>query len=654
MHFRKGLIFISLTVLLLAAGVVHAEEENSLASARAFFSQGQYHRTINIARTLLADAGLGNEARYELLRLLAESEEQLVAARGYEDAELSIRAYENLHKEFPNRFKAVQRHWKVAWLSWNQQKYDQADSNLQAIIQEYPHAPEAKRAAVLHARYLVQRNKFQAARATLLRFFGLGSDISEQEEAEAFVWLAVIDEAEGNFKQAYRNMRETYGKHPALIEDDSFLYAVYIRLLSRYEDRQLQMLHILRYVKRYAAQPEALPVRLLQADILLEQGHRREADTIYGILSTRRDESAVGKQAYMRQLMLQNSDVEDVEALKGVLDEFSQLAANNQLSEVESEAMLYKARILMKLSQDDEAYLSEATAAYAIAAAGLSSRFAKAARREGRDLLAGHVEKLLQEKQWLPAVVLWKRYPQIRPADSRKLAFGIAQAYIRLMDFTHAEELLNQLHAEAGNSVWAQRLMLEKARLWAERNDPDGVEKIMRWLSAHEKTLYRQDLLLIVARIQNVGGNASEASQTLANINPADLTPELRQTYWLTKAAIHQNLKRWHIAAEAWKQLAELSEAADRWRYAQAQADALIESRDYVAAEAVLLKFSEEAQQAAWHYAMALCALNTGRWKAAREHLEPLASPGADKDYQLRARLLLAQEEADQAKGKRQ
>ena len=654
MHFSKGFISILLAVVVLGAGVAHAEGENSLAAARAFFAQGQYHRAINMSRELLADTGLGNEERFELLRLLAESEEQLVAARGYEDAGRSIRAYEHLHKEFPERFKAVQMHWKVAWLSWNQRKYDQADSNLQAIIQEYPHAPEAKRAAVLHARYLIQRNKFQAARATLLRFFGLGSGISEQEEAEAFAWLAVIDEAEGNRKQAYRNMRETYGKYPAMIEEDSFLHAVYIRLLSIYEDRQLQMLHILRYVKRHVSQPEALQVRLLQADILLEQGHLREAETIYGILSTRRDELAVGKQAYLRLLMLQNRDVEDAEALKKVLNEFSLLAASNQLSEVEGEAVLYKARILLKLSAHDEAYLSEATAAYAIAAAGLSSRFSEAARHEGSDLLARHMQKLLQQEQWLPAVVLWKRYPQLRPADSKKLAFSIAQAYIRLMDFTHAEELLDQLYAEAGNSVWAQRLMLEKARLWAERNDPDGVEKIMQWLAGHEKTLYRQDLLLIVARIQNVGGNASEASQTLANINAADLTPELRQTYWLTKAAIHQNLKRWHIAAEAWRQLAELSEEDGRWRYVQAQADALIESRDYAEAEAALLKVPESAQQAAWHYAMALCALNTGRWKTAREHLEPLAASGSDKDYQLRARLLLAQEEADQAKRERQ
>jgi tetratricopeptide (TPR) repeat protein len=194
--------------------------------------------------------------------------------------------------------------------------------------------------------------------------------------------------------------------------------------------------------------------------------------------------------------------------------------------------------------------------------------------------------------------------------------------------------------------------MLEKARLWADKNDPDGVIKIMQWLAKHEQTLYRQDMLLIVARIQNTQGDASEASQTLANINPNDLTLILRETYWLTRAGINLNLKRWHTAAEAWKQLAISSESNKKWHYINAQADALIQSKDYIEAETILLQVPESAQDAAWHYAMALCALNTGRWKKAREHLIPLSAPGSDSGYQLRARLLLAQEQADQVKRK--
>lgn len=653
MHFGKGVISIFLTALIFHAGFSHAEEEKRLDVARTFFSQGQYHRAISMTRELLARTDQGDRQRFELLLLLAESEEKLVESRGYKNAQMSIRAYQNLNREFPERFETVNMHWKVAWLSWHQQKYDQADSALQAIIQDYPHAPQAKKAAVLHARYLIQRNKFHAARSTLLRFFGLGSDISEMEEAEAFVWLAVIDEAEGNHRQAFRNLTDIYAKHPGIIEGDSFLYAVYIRLLSRYEEQQLQMLHILRFIKRYAATSEALAIRLLQADILAEQGQASEADTIYGILASRHMDSAIGKQAYMRQLMLQAGDIEDMEPLKKMLTRFSQMAVNNQLSEIEAEAMLYKARILMKLSRHDETYLAEATASYAIAAAaGFRSRYVDDARSEGKKLLVRHIERALEQEEWLQAVVLWKRYPQLRPEQAKQLAFGIARAYARLMDFMHAEEMLQHLYGEAGDSVWSHRIFLETARLWAERNDPDGVVKIMQWLAKHEKTLYRQDLLLIVAKIQNRQKEVSEASQTLANINPDDLTPELRETYWLTRAGIHVNMKRWHTAAEAWRQLAEASEGEKKWRYLQAQADILIRSRDYFEAESVLLQLPESARQAAWHYAMALCALNTGRREMAREHLTPLSGPDADRDYRLRARSLLAQEQADQAKRK--
>jgi thioredoxin-like negative regulator of GroEL len=655
MYSAKALITVFLIILTFNAGICYAADENNIDAARGFLTQGQYHRAIRLTGSLVVDTSIRIDHRFELLLLLAESEEKLAVIRNYDNAQLSIRAYEDLHKEYPARFEAVKMHWKVAWLSWNQQNYDQADSALQAILQDHPHSPQAKKAAVLHARYLIQRHRFQAARATLLRYFGLGSDISDLEETKGLVWMAVIDAVDGNQKLAFRNMVDAYASHPAVIEGDPFLYATYIRLLSLYEDRQVQFIHILRFVKKYAATPEVLEVRLLQADILVERGKVREADTIYGILASRHMESTVGKRAYMRQLMQQNKGVSNTKQLKKVLHKLSQLVGGNQLSETEIEAMLYQARILVRLGVNDDAFLTRATSSYAIAASsGSPSRFADAAHSEGQELLHRHIQNTLEQKQWLQAVVLWKRYPQIRPANSRKLAFGIAQAYIHLMDFIHAEEMLDHLYAEAGNSVWSQRIMLEKARLWADRNDPDGVIKIMQWLAKHEKTLYRQDLLLIVARIQNAQGGSSAASQTLANINPDDLTPELRKTYWFTKAGINLNLKRWHTAAEAWKQLADASEGDKKWQYVREQADALIKSKDYVGAETILLQLPEPEQKAAWHYAMARCALNTGRWNKAREHLIPLTAPDSNHDYQLRARLLLAQEQADQAKRKQQ
>ncbi len=655
MHFATGLITVIMTILILNTGICHAADENNIDTARAFLTQGQPHRAISLTRTLLTNTGLSNDQRFELLLLLAESEEKHTVSRNYDNAQLSIRAYQDLHKEYPARFMAAEMHWKVAWLSWNQKKFDQADSALQAIIQDHPHSPQAKKAAVLHARYLIQRNRYQAARATLLRYFGLGSDVSDLEETEGLVWLAIIDDADGNQELAFRNLVDAYASHPEVIEGNSFLYAAYIRLLSLYEDRQVQYVHILRFLKNYAAASEALAIRLLQADILVERGNIQEADTIYGVLASNHMESVVGKRAYMRQLMQQNKDVSNTEQLKKALDKLSQVVAHNQLSETETEATLYQARILVSLGVNDPAYLPRATASYAIAASSESpSRFADAAHNEGKKLLRRHIRTLLEQEEWLQAVVLWKRYPQIRPANDRKLAFGIAQAYIRLMDFVHAEEMLDQLYTEAGNSVWSHRIMLEKARLWADRNAEDGVIKIMQWLAKHEKTLYRQDLLLIVARIQNARKEASAASQTLAHINPDDLTPVLRETYWFTKAGINLNLKRWHTAAEAWKQLADTSAGNKKWQYVREQADALIQSKDYIGAETILLQMPESERKAAWHYAIALSAINTGRWNKAREHLIPLTAADSDQDYQLRASLLLAKEQADQAKRKHQ
>ena len=115
-----------------------------------------------------------------------------------------------------------------------------------------------------------------------------------------------------------------------------------------------------------------------------------------------------------------------------LLNKLSQVVAHNQLSETETEAKLYQARILVSLGANDPAYLSRATASYAIAASSESpSRFADAALNEGKVLLRRHLRNMLGQEEWRQAVVLRKRYPQIRHENDREMASGIAQAYIR-------------------------------------------------------------------------------------------------------------------------------------------------------------------------------------------------------------------------------
>ena len=173
------------------------------------------------------------------------------------------------------------------------------------------------------------------------------------------------------------------------------------------------------------------------------------------------------------------------------------------------------------------------------------------------------------------------------------------------MDYSHAEEILDALYKPAKDTVWGQRVMLEMARLWTEREDAASVKKIMRWLTSQEHTLYRQDMLLIVATAQNKQGEASAARQTLAGIAPEDLTPELRHTYWHTRAKINLALQRWHTAANAWRHLAELSQGSEKWHYIYAQADAAIQSKDYLEAEKILLQIPDSARSGTWHYALA-------------------------------------------------
>jgi tetratricopeptide (TPR) repeat protein len=154
-------------------------------------------------------------------------------------------------------------------------------------------------------------------------------------------------------------------------------------------------------------------------------------------------------------------------------------------------------------------------------------------------------------------------------------------------------------------------------------------------------------MLLIVAAAQTKRGESAAARQTLASVTPEDLTPELRYTYWLTQAKNNQALKRWHTAADAWKQLAALSQEPDKWGFVYAQADATIQGTDYLNAEKILLQIPESERNGAWHYALAVCATNSGRWKTAEEHLIPLSMGDPSDNYTMRARILLAEKRSE-------
>ncbi len=676
MSLRACLLMLAVVSLAIFSQPSSAAEPGSRPDGiRTFLQQGQYDLAISTAHEILSQPNLPDQERYELLSILAEAEEKLAQIRHYTNVEMAIRTYEDLHKEFPKKFSQDKLQWKIAWLSWNKQDFDRADTAAKTILQNNSRNPETKKAALLHARHLIRKKKFAAARSVLLMYFGLNPDVSASEEAEGMIWLAVINAADHRTRQAYKTMQKIHASHPDVIENNSLVYATYIRLIAQYSGPETSLPHINRFIKKYITAPEAPEIRLLQADALVEQKQLSEAETVYGILADRHSESVIGKKSSMRQLMLKLNSSRDKETLQQAIATLSNLASKNQLSDIETEAQLYQARLWGRLGRSDPEYSNRALAFYALAASAENAGFVAPAQKEGAILLNMQLHKLLAQQQWLNAVVLWKRYPQLRPdkgcpshtnhasgffhtgqtrarcegqVQTDRLAFGIAQAYIRLMDYASAEDILAALYQRAKGTVRGQRIMLERARLWAEREDTDSVRKIMHWLASHEQTLYRQDMLLIAASAQNRRGKASMARQTLAGIAPEDLTPELRHDYWRTRARINLALKNWHTAADAWRRLAESGKGKEKWRYVRTQAEALIQSKDYMGAEKVLLRIPDAERHDAWHFSLALCALNTGRWKKAEGLLIPLSEGGSDKNYAMRARLLLAEKHSEQ------
>jgi len=634
--------------LLLFAQPSPASESSRPDGIRAFLQQGEYNLAIKAAHTILSQPDLEEQERYELLHVLAEAEEKFAEMGHYSQIEIALRAYEDLNKEFPEKFGPDKLQWKIALLNWEHGDFNRADTAAQLILQNHAKKPEAKKAALMHARHLIKEKRFQAARSVLLIHFGLNPNINAREETQGLVWLAVIDEAENRTEQAYKSMHRAYGKHPAVIESNSMIYSAYIRLLNVYSNREELLSHIDHFIKEHIASPEAPDIRLLQANALTAQGKIKEAEMVYGILADHHANFAIGKKALMRKLMLKIKDTQDEATLSQALTTLSNLASTHQLTEIEAEAQLYQAELLVRLSHADAKYLDRAIYFYALVAASENPSFVDSALKEGPILLGERLHTLLEQEQWLQAVLLWKRYPQLRPAKADKLSFGIAQAYIQLMDYSQAEQILDGLYKKAKDTVWGQRIMLELARIWTEREDADSVTRIMRWLTSQEHTLYRQDMLLIVATAQNEQGKASAARQTLTGVVPEDLTPELRRTYWHTRAKINQALQRWHTAAESWRRLAELSQGSEKWAHVYAQANAEIQSKDFLKAENILLLIPEAERNGAWHYSLALCARNTGRWKKAEEHLIPLSMGDAADNYTMRARLMLAEKSSEQ------
>jgi len=593
--------------------------------------------------------GMSKGKRFTFLRDFAIDWEKQVLGGFNVDTKKVIQAYEALHKAFPGRFNQAALLWKTAWLNWQGRNLDAADAAAQKLLTNYASSPEAVKAALLHVRVLIKRGRLVPARNLLIRYFGLKKGINSHHQHLGLVWLSVIDESEGNRKrkqQAYRAMQRIIRQDASAVTGNAVTYAAYIRLLDRFSTRKSVLLHTEDFVRRYISTPEAPAIRLLLADTLLGIGQVEKAKTIYAILADRYPHRDSGVKASMRRMMIDVKRHPD--RLNNTLTQLSNIASNNQLSNLEAEAWLDQARLLTgmgkyRTEKKDRPFIPErALENYALVTASDYPAFASRAQVEGRMVLRKTVRHLLQQQAWLQAVVLWRRFPQLRPANDEKLMLDIAHAYMQLMDFSHAETLLDKMYLQSMGSIRGQRMMLEKARLWAERGDADAASKILQWLSRHEQSLYRPGMLLIAANVQSKMGKASEAKQTLAGINPVDLMPALNHTYWLTRAKINEQLRHWHAAAKAWRHLVKNSSGSDKWRVLYGEARALIRGMDYQAALDILPHIPLAARNATWHFYVGLSAYRTGQRKRAKKELNLLRNEGEKSPaYSLLARYML-------------
>lgn len=590
---------------------------------------------------MLLSKELPKQERYEIMRLLAEAAERLAASRGYSDIRSAIRAYEDLHRAFPGRFPVERLHWKTAWLNWKKGDLEKADIAAQTILHNYADKPEAKDATLLHARFLIMNNRFMAARNVLLRYFALGRGITDAEEAEGLAWLSLVDAAEGKEDKALHTFRKIAERHPGILESDPVLYAGYIRLLYRHGETAAASEHIQSFLSKYSDSDEAPRIRLIQADLMAERGDNRTAETLYGVLADRYSQLSIGKKAEMRRLMLKHENEPKPGSTERTLKAIERIAAENQLSDVEHEARYYLAKLHEQLGKADDEHLERSIMYYAMVAHD-KARFSQEAKEAGTRALREYLKRLLRDRQWIKALLVWDHYFVLHGGGTVKEALEIAQLHFRLLDYQGAERLLDGLLSRDVGTVWRQRIALEKMRIWVERGDPDAMGKIKRWLRENPDTIYEKEIKVLIASLWMKQGEPGKALHILGSIQPEEVGAALMREYWFTLARGYHASQRWREAAGAWRKLAEMSEGDEQWRFRYHQAEALLQAGEYRTAWDVMQGIPEQHRDDAWRYMHAVISAETGDKRSAKEELHALVSGEKPGDYRLRAKLLLA------------
>jgi len=630
MWYKTPFLLLMLLLVFMPLSVPASERVHGV---RVFLSNGDPDQAIVTAQALLKAPDISTDERFDLLSLIASSEEMKATAKHFVDVKKAIKALQTFEKAFPQRVSQASLHWRMIWLYWKHGDDKDAMRMASNLRANFPSSPEAMQAAMLMARIYIQQHKYDAARSNLMRY-GLGAQAGSREQALTEAWLAVVDAAERRYPIAVEQLDRVYRQFPDVIKKDGHVFSVYIRALHHVGRDADALAKADIFLKTYFKGDDWVNIRLLRADLWAQFKKVPESriEREYEILSEEQAETEIGKQAFMRKLMLHYAKSQTYYDLKPVIIALKRIANHNQLSSVENEAEYDLGILWARLSQSDPEHapkqsLTAALDAFARVANSDLIAFRTVSQQAGTSLFKQTLNQAIDKKAWVKEVALWERYPELRKnhAVVKERAFEVAHALRKLMNYQQSEVLLDKLYTEAGDTAWGQKVMLERANLWMDRGDADGVARILAWLNVHEYTLYRPEMLLLVAKMQLRAGKATLASQRLVGISVNDVANEDRKRYWEITADINEALKHWHVAAKAWKKYGE-SQGADAYVALIGEADALFRANDYTAALQSYEQISKDKQDVAWQYHTAMCQMRVGQPKVALPKLAALAN----------------------------
>ena len=648
-----GRILPWILILFTISAPLHAATvSKQVKSIQVLIQAGDPDHAIQQARHTLAQGKVDNNERFQLLTLISDAEFIRATAQFFSDIDSAVAAQEAVLKAFPERSDGARLRWRIVKLYWKHGQIDAALDATQRLRSIFPASIEAHQSWMVDAQLKLELGRTSQARSALLQFSLQTRETREQ--ALLLAWTGMVDNREGRYPQAFKNFDRSFRIDPTALEGNPLIYSTYIMIQHRQGRDQKALMLSNRFLTRYLDSELIPSVRLMRTDILAQspKAHALEVEREYTDLSEHHTESTIAKQAFMRKMMFQVRNKDDFFALKPVLVALKKLARVNQMSIIEDEAMLDQAVLWARLANSKvrdvpPGSIDAALESFSRASNASSPAIRRKALDNGSAVFNRYIKKLIAKKAFLKMVALWKRYPAIRVQSGDEIRFGIARAMRLLTQYDQAEQLLKKLYQRNQSTLRGQQIMLELARLWFERGDTDGIDRINRWLSEHEFTIYRPEMLLLVAQMQLKAKRQDAAAQTIRRVSSNDLVRDLQPEYWKSRAYIAEARQRWHVAAHAWQEFGNSNKENHKLALLR-QALALYKAEDYAAAEQQWLKIPEDAHDAAWSYYLNMSRFHNGQWEEALKALRALVQDPTAGLYATLAKMALAEHEANQ------